>query len=114
MQAALDAAVVLVDRGLGHVGLGLAETAQIGAHDAVTRIAEVIGEPRHGAERARARQRPVGRDHDRGARATARLVGGADDLGAVAGAHDERAPDHARAQASAAASNAGSSTVTRA
>ena len=46
--------------------------------------------------------------------ATARLVGGADDLGAVAGAHDERAPDHARAQASAAASNAGSSTVTRA
>ena len=43
-----------------------------------------------------------------------RLVRGADDLGAVGGVDDEGAAPHARAQASAAASKAGSSTVTRA
>ena len=59
MQPALDAAVVLVDRGLGDVRLGFAEAAQIGAHDAMPGVAEEIGEARHRAERARARERPV-------------------------------------------------------
>ena len=68
VQAPLDRAVVLVDRRLGHVGLGLAEAAQIGPHHAVPCAAEEVGQARHRAERARTRQRAVGSDHDRAAR----------------------------------------------